>query len=357
MKVCLLTTGLGRSDVPLALVDHVPRLIAAHGVELTVALTERAGQDFEDQRLAGAAVAEVDDLLDERFDVALAASWRACVHVFRVSAGSHALYVADFEHHRYASWEPERIAAALVYDLPLDLICEARWIAASLGELRPEARCALAMPGVDGAGLPPPAPRPGGPLRVFVGADGAEVSGAVLEAMTEPHELVADVDDADVVASLAQSDGVVNAAREAFRRGATCVVARLERHEELVRHRWNGLVADPDDVRGAARWLDLLARDHALLRTLQTNALETARGWPDKEAAAAALHATLAGFASEPRGPGSEWPMRLMGDAIAHATTLRGEVEARDEAIRRLEAELAAASPDKPRRARWRGRP
>ena len=65
---------------------------------------------------------------------------------------------------------------------------------------------------------------------------------------------------------LSAVDGVLGAPLAGFRAGATAVVgARARRRPTSSCHGENGFVADADDVRGAARFLDLLARDRELL--------------------------------------------------------------------------------------------
>ena len=93
--------------------------------------------------------------------------------------------------------------------------------------------------------------------------------------------------------------------------GATCVTTPVTGHDEFIEHGWNGLVFDYDDVRGGARFLDLLARDRALLHFLRTNAWLTARSWPGWEQAGDFMAAALARCATTRRPirtrPGARW--------------------------------------------------
>jgi hypothetical protein len=57
-------------------------------------------------------------LPDRAFDVAVATSWEATAHLFSARAQRFAFWVDGFAHHRLGSWQAERIAAALAYDLP-----------------------------------------------------------------------------------------------------------------------------------------------------------------------------------------------------------------------------------------------
>ena len=71
-------------------------------------------------------------------------------------------------------------------------------------------------------------------------------------------------------------------------------------HEEYVEHGWNGLVIDWDDLSGTARSLDRLARDRRLLHFLRTNALATARAWPDWGQSSQLMDRALAAIATAP---------------------------------------------------------
>ena len=68
--------------------------------------------------------------------------------------------------------EAPRLAAALTYDLPLEVITEARWIAETLEALMPERRCLLVRNGIDKDVFAPVAAPPvrggGEPLRILI---------------------------------------------------------------------------------------------------------------------------------------------------------------------------------------------
>ena len=98
-----------------------------------------------------------------------------------------------------------------------------------------------------------------------------------------PHQMADAYRRSDVVLKLSSVEGVFGPPLEGFHCGATCVVTPVTGHDEYVVHGYNGLLTDWDDLRGTARQLDLLARDRDLLQFLRTNALQTARAWPDWE--------------------------------------------------------------------------
>ena len=68
---------------------------------------------------------------------------------------------------------------------------------------------------------------------------------------------------------LSTVEGMSGPPLEGFHRGATCVITPVTGHEEYVVHGYNGLITDWDDLGGAARQLDLLARDRRLLHFLR----------------------------------------------------------------------------------------
>ena len=86
---------------------------------------------------------------------------------------------------------------------------------------------------------------------------------------------------ADALVMLDPVDGGLGAPLEAMHAGVTVVVLPAGGHAELVHHLVDGVVADPDDARGIARWLDQLASDRELLARLREGALTTPRRrWP-----------------------------------------------------------------------------
>jgi glycosyltransferase involved in cell wall biosynthesis len=279
------------------------------------------------------------------FDVAVATDWTSTAHVFEVRARRFAFWVDHFAHRRMGTWQAERFAAQLAYDLPVDFIAAAPWVRDTLADLRPDARCLLVTSGapeVAGAGAAAPA---GGPLRVHLAGDGDER--AAFAAMEEQAVEVPLAAGPDVVVMLSTVDGVLGAPLAGFRAGATAVVGPAHDAQDLVRHGENGLIADADDVRGAARWLDHLARDRELLGRLRSAARATGEAWPSREQAAEELRAALERIVAEEPPAQASWPVRLMGDAIGGAAVFRQELATLTAEVHRLRA----APPSPARRA------
>ena len=329
MRVCLLTPAL---PAPAPVIEYARRLAERHDV--VTALTERPPPSA-----AAGVVPVAEAVAGPPFDVVLAMDWAATAHLFAVPAKRHVLWVDHFAHRRMGTWQADRFAAQLAYDLPVDFVAAAPWVRDALAELRPDARCLLAT---IGAPEPPPADGPAAaadvtpPLRVALAGDGEEP--AAFAAMQEPAEQVELDDGPDVVVMLSTVDGVLGAPLAAFRAGATAVVGPAHDAADLVEHGENGFVADADDLRGAARFLDLLARDRELLARLRAAALKKGGAWPSWARSAEELEAALERIVAEDPPEQGRWPVRLMGDALAAAAVLRQELGALTLEVQRARA-------------------
>ena len=341
LRLCLLTTEAPRPGDPV--LHRAGRLAAAHGHDVTIALTGE-GVPGGEARVDGVRVVAAATAGNERFDVAAAEDWGATVALFGVPAERHAMVVSRLEHERLGTWQPERLPASLAYDLPVDFVATAEWVAGALRELRPDARVRLAREGVDKDLFAPTAPiASDGPLRVLVDARHAldrpgslerralaAVSAPVQPAFAEPGQSPAEraalVAQADVVLHLPPGDGVLGLPLEGFHAGRPAVVTAAADQGVLVRHEAHGLVGDHDDDRGAGAQLDRLAGDRALLARLGAEARSTADGWPSWDASAQQLHDVLEELLASPPPDEGRWPVRLMADAVAGAAILRQEL-------------------------------
>jgi glycosyltransferase involved in cell wall biosynthesis len=265
-----------------------------------------------------------------------------------VRAKRHAFWVDHLAHRRLGTWQAERFAAQLAYDLPVDFIAAAPWVQAELADLRPDARCLLATVGAPTLDQPSErgqTPTQNGghfgggltPLRVAVAGE-AHGEREALAAMEEPFEEVPLAAGPDVVLMLSTVDGVLGAPLAGFVAGATAVVGPAHDAADLVEHGENGFVADADDARGAGRLLDRLAKDRELLVRLQAAAKATGEAWPSPEQSAAELEAALERLVAEPPPAAAQWPVRLMGDAIGGAAVLRNELAALTAEVHRAQA-------------------
>jgi hypothetical protein len=343
LRLCLLTPGAPRAGDPV--LNRATGLAGAHGHEVTLALTDEALPGGA-TRIGDVRVVAVADAAQERFDVAIAQGWTTAVHLFSVAATRHAMVVSALEHERLATWQAERLAASLAYDLPVDFLATAQWVADALRELRPDARVLLARDGVDrDLFAPAPPPTADGPLRVLVddrhaldragslerravGAVTAPVQVTHVEPEDTAERRAALLAEADVVLTLPAGDGILGLPLEGFHVGRTAVVTAAADHAELVRHGDNALVVDHDDDRGAAAQLDRLAADRSLPASLGERAAASVADWPTWEAAAAGLSRALEEILATPPPEGVQWPVRLMADAMAGVAILRQELAA-----------------------------
>jgi hypothetical protein len=275
LRLCVLAEGLPAGDDPVARV--AAELSADH--EVVVALPEG-------ERPAGA------------FDVALATSWQATVHLFGVEATRYVELVSGFEFEAMGAWQAERLAAQIALDLPVDFIATDASVRNALVALRPDARVVLA--------------------RLPFAPAAADV---VLEGSPVP-------------ALLAGSAPIV-----------------LPSNAGPVEHMVSGLVAEPGDPADVERLRALLASDPALAARLAEGARAAVADWPsDASEVARALEQILASPPPEP----ARWPHRLMGDLMAGVALLRQEHFIASGYIKRLEGENAEPLRTFARRAKKR---
>ena len=248
--------------------------------------------------------------LPARCDVAVACDWEATAALWDVEARRRVFRVEVLPQLTLGGWQAERIAAALSVDLPVDFLAVGDVVASQLRELRPEARVAVVRPGLPAV---EPVASSSGPLRVFGDAVG-----------TEPVAAAASLAEADV-ALLLDPHLPVAGVLEALARGVVPVVLPTAPAAALVTHLRSGIVAEPDDAIGTARWLDTLARDRELLASLSAGAREVVASWPSAEEAEAEERAALQAFLDEEPVVGDAWGGRVMADALAAVAVWRNE--------------------------------
>lgn len=362
MRTCFVLQDLALSGGVGVVVEHAHHLAEEHDFDVTLAVLEHEHGRWCFPRIDGVRVVDFEEAATERFDVTVATWWRTAYRVFEVPAERYAYFVQSMEDRFYHDSEADRLQAAVTHDLPVAFITEARWIADTLTQLRPDAPCHYVRNGVAKdvfAGGEAPPVRTDGPLRILIEGHPDLWLKAVPEAveattlMREPHEvtLVTPVRDrewpagavdravgpltpremadaysaSDVVLKLSRVEGMFGPPLEGFHMGATCVVSPVTGHEEYVEHGWNGIVAPWDDARGTARWLDLLARDRHLLHHLRYNALKTAEGWPSWSQSSEFMAGALRAIAAAPPPPAAPAAVRMMGDVLAASERLRNE--------------------------------
>ena len=318
MRVAFLVNDLQLSGGIGVVVRHARGLAADHDMDVSLVLV----RDWDLPHWSGyddlphLHVISLEEARERRFDVAVATWWETTFSLFTVPAKRYAYFVQSLEDRFYEPNNAERVGAALTLDLPVAFITEARWIQRTLAELRPDAPCHLVRNGIDKEVFASPTtvePNVAAPLRILIEGDPTVwfkgVRDAAKAAMAvraprrvtvvtgRPEALEVDVDrvithiphremaalyaDTDVVLKLSRVEGMFGPPLEGFHMGATCVTTEVTGHDEYIEHGRNALLVDWDDQTGTTRQLELLAKDRRLLHELRSNALATARGWPD----------------------------------------------------------------------------
>ncbi len=346
LRICFVLNRLGPSGGERVALEHARLLAREHGHELTIALVEQPPPSDRDGELE---LAALSDLREREFDLVLATWWRTALSLFELRAPRRAYFVQNLEERLYRPGDVERLGALVTQSLPLALVTEAAWLAQLLAELQPERAPRHVPNGIDKRlfAIPERPPWHDGPLRIliegssalwFKGVDDALDAVAAMhrprhvtfvgpDPPADPRGLIDRVlgprpydampsiyDDADVLLKLSRVEGVFTPPLEAFHRGATCVVTPVSGHDEYVVHGVNGLVTDWDDPLWTARQLDLLATDRELLETLRSGGLQTARGWPSAEQAAATMDAALQAIVAEPPPSADAAAAQLLAD-------------------------------------------
>jgi hypothetical protein len=362
MEVCFLMAELGLAGGVGVVIEHARRLANEHGMGVTLCLQDGGVPDWARARLAGVTIASLSDTSKLTFDVAVATYWRTTYDLFELRAERYAYFVQSLEDRFYRPGDVERLGVTVTYDLPLAFITEARWIAKLLADLRPEAAVRVVPNGIDKRRFAIPERPPAhssGPLRILVEGHpdvwykGVADALSAVERMTEsaevtlvtpelpgqglskppdrvlvarsPQEMPSLYSDADVVLKLSRVEGLPLPPIEGFHMGATCVVTPVTGVEEYIEHGVNGLIVDFDDLIGTARWLDLLARDPALLERLRDGALATARSWPSWEESTGRMAAALAELRALRPPPATAGASSLLADIDAACEELRRE--------------------------------
>jgi glycosyltransferase involved in cell wall biosynthesis len=378
VKVCFAVNDLALSGGVGVILEHAHHLAEDHDFDVTLVLRETIADRWAYRRLDGTRVASLDEVQNERFDVAVATWWRTTSDLFEIPADRYAYFVQSMEDRFYPDDTVDRLQAAVTHDLPVSFITEAGWIAETLRELRPDTSCFYVRNGIAKDVFPAATevlPHTQGPLRVLIEGHPDVWFKAVDEAMdaasrmTEPREvtlvspeavragaysservigplshreLSAVYSETDVLLKLSRVEGMFGPPLEGFHRGATCVVSPVTGHDEFVVHGWNGVVANWDDAGGTARWLDLLARDRRLLHYLRWNAVRTAQAWPSWRQASQFMAAALLRIKAEPAPSPGPAAVRALGDLKAGTELLRNERIMVEHEVRGRHSELQA---------------
>lgn len=372
MRVAFLVNDLQLSGGVGVVVQHARRLSAIDGWDITLVVVREddAPTWHGYEHLPDLHVRTREEVMSERYDVAVATWWETTFTLFELAADRYAYFIQSLEDRFYRYDQSERLGAGLTLNLPVTFITEARWIVEALAALRPDTRCYLVRNGIDKnifAPLDAVTPSLDGPLRILVEGSAAVWFKQVPEALQaaammrearyvtvasgDPASFAGVTDEVvgplshrematlytqtDVVLKLSSVEGMFGPPLEGFHRGATCVVTPVTGHAEYVEHGFNGLVTDWDDLAGTARQLDLLARDRKLLHFLRTNALETARAWPDWPQSSQFMASALLAIRREPQPAAAPASARLLADLRGGLEIYQGHLRERADFARR----------------------
>src|SRR4051794_37894103 len=333
MRVAFVVPTLKRSG-GILVVGRPARLLRERaGVDAALVVLDEPLETVREDD-AGVPVLGAGSAVARAWDIAAWTWWTTMDVALELDARRRVLMLQGLDERFYRWWEPfDRLAASAALAGADAVVTASAYLGDVVAALRPDLEPWVVPVGLDRAVF---APRErgaaDGPLRVLVeGQPGLWLKGvddalAAVAGMREPVSatLVAlDPGDAgglpvarvvggldpdgmaglyassDVLLKLSRAEGLGMAPLEAAAVGTPSVVTPYGGHADWLRHGVNGVQAMFDDVGGTAAWLDVLARDRALLRRLGDGARATAVAWPSVEASvdglAAALRAVLEG--------------------------------------------------------------
>lgn len=271
-------------------------------------------------KLQDLTIRAIDDCQGERFDFLFATWWLTWFDLHQLEAKVYGYFNQSYES-RFHAERHYKLQNRATYSLPIFFVTEARWLEQLATHLQPSARVAYVPNGLSREYFPvlsaPPARS--GPLKVIIeGPWGVPFKG-VKEAFDllqlaardtplqagwltsyageqkpliggRPVKIWERIGIDQVARVLAQHDvmlkfstveGMYGPPLEMFSQGGTAITTPVSGCDEYVVHGYNALLAPSSDATAAVRYLRRLAENPDLLTALRTNALATARAWPD----------------------------------------------------------------------------
>jgi glycosyltransferase involved in cell wall biosynthesis len=258
-----------------------------------------------------------------RFDFVFATWWFTWFHLWQVDADVYGYLNQSLESRFHAEIFLKRLNR-ITYSLPVLFVTEAKWLAEFITGMQPEAQVVYVRNGLSRSFFPQVESVPDrkeGPLRVLVegpwgvGFKGVPETFDMLDEArrlfpfevgwltstsggarptpggqpVELHEKVPinQVRDVlrryDVLIKLSRVEGMFGPPLEMFSQGGTAITYAVTGSDEYMVHGHNGLLVEPYNRGEIVRYLRLLDTRRDYLTRLRTNALETARAFPDWE--------------------------------------------------------------------------
>jgi glycosyltransferase involved in cell wall biosynthesis len=351
---------IGSADISggtYVIFEHA-RWLQKHGATVTIAPMFPMADVAADWHpaLAELRFASIEELAQEKFDVAIATWWPTVYELPRLRF-RHAVYFVQSAEPRFYAESPEEKPQAglaeLTYTFGLPVITIASWLQLYLA-YQHNALSFLARNGISkeffGDEGPTLAPRVGKGVRVLVEGSVAAPMKGVQEAVRAARDAECeevwlltptdvreypDVDrvvsripakqtaevyrSCDVLVKLSYVEGMYGPPLEMFHCGGTVVTYDVTGHEEYVEDGVNGLVVPTGDVAGVSAALRTLRADRRLLDSLKAGAQTTAARWPDWEASSAEFGHFVQGIAAQPAVSNLDAMLRIAGARQIHS--------------------------------------
>src|SRR3712207_2643716 len=272
MKVAFLLPDFSLSGGAGIVVQHARQLSLHHGMDVVLVRTKPPeGRERSYAGLGDVRTQELHEVLDERFDVAVATWWETAISLFDLDAGRYAYFLQLFENSHYAPGAPETPGFALTTGLPVRYLTAARWIRDLTEQLQPGSRSHYVRSGMDKSVWAPPEtiePAVEGPLRVVIEGslrllrkgtphaleavslmrepkhvtlvtpeppDGSPVAGVDVHLGAIPHpELAALLRESHVLLKLSRAEGMYGPPLEGFHSGCTVVTNPVTGHDDYI---------------------------------------------------------------------------------------------------------------------------
>lgn len=343
----------GRASLSLAILLGDPRISGGTNVILEHALAMRAAGHAVTLVTPRPAIANdlvwkpgaerlgrstVTSLRGTRFDLALATWWRSAYDLAALDANACAYFVQSIESRFFAGEHPPQQALARAsYALPLPVITEAHWIAATLqANFGRDVR--VVRNGIDKSAFRPDGPSLAAPcalgVRVLVeGSLGVSYKRTELAIRLCQRAGVreiwlltstpcshydgvdrvlsrippARVGDAlracDLMLKLSTVEGMFGPPLEMMHCGGTAITTDVTGHEEFMRDGENGIVVRCGEELAVVDHLRHLATDRDCLRRLRAGAVHTSRLWPSWNVSTQQMRTELERLAADPGTP------------------------------------------------------
>jgi hypothetical protein len=358
MKIAFFLGSVDISGGSYVVYQHASYLQAAgHDVTVVVLYPYQNSQMTWHPATAALRFVPLNQLGEERFDLAVATWWKTATEIHKINARRYAYFVQSIESRFYPEAEaPLRALVDSTYDLPLCYVTEAGWIQSHLQHQHAQ-HPALVRNGIrkDLYNVHGEAARkrlPSGKLRVLVeGPFGVFFKnvGKSLKIARHTHadetwlltssslnwyprvdqvfsripinEVARVYRSCDVIVKLSYVEGMFGPPLEMFHCGGTAVVYDVTGHDEYIVDRNNALVLKRDDDEGVRRTINELRDDAPLLARLKEGAMKTASQWPDWTISSSRFDAVLTKFAEGPAMTRAELKERNESSMATYVTS------------------------------------